>query len=100
MLVSIFFLNGESVFSMESIIEKDLAIKYCDSVEKNLFKGLDNERILKYEYFFNSINKEAIKNKEGNLEKFTFEVESICSYKLDNYEKKKFKQMFRKFFYN
>ena len=32
-----------------------MAKKYYDSLKKSLFKGLDSESTLKYEYFFSSI---------------------------------------------
>ena len=68
--VSTLFLYGESAFSNVTNIENYLAYKYCDSLEKNLFKGLDNERILKYEYFFDSVNFKALNEeleKTGNF---------------------------------
>ena len=43
------------IYTEKKIDHKDLAKKYCDSLEKNLFKGLDKESTLKYEYFFSSI---------------------------------------------
>ena len=93
--VSILFLFSESAFSKVTSIEKNLAYKYCDSLEKNLFKGLDNEKILKYEYFFNSINIEAIKGDLEKLSNFPTEVEVICSYKLSNEEKNDINNLFK-----
>ena len=95
--VSIFFLYSESAFSKVTSIEKNLAYKYCDSIEKNLFKGLDNEKILKYEYFFNSINIEAINGDLEKLSNFPTEVEIICSYKLSNEEKNDIKNLYKEF---
>ena len=43
------------IFTEKKIAHNNLAKKYCDSLEKNLFKGLDKESTLKYEYFFSSI---------------------------------------------
>tara|TARA_Y100001933_G_scaffold212633_1_gene217816 strand:+ start:18 stop:392 length:375 start_codon:yes stop_codon:yes gene_type:complete len=83
---SIIFLNNQSVFSDVIRIERNLALKYCDSIESNLFEGLDNERILKYEYFFNSVEREAINEESVNIKNFASEVEYICSYRLDNEE--------------
>ena len=88
---SIFFFNSEPAFSKVTNFERDLAYKYCKSIESNMFKGLDNERILKYEYFFNSINIKEIKE-ETDLVNFTSEVENICSYKLNIEEKEDFKR--------
>tara|TARA_B100000900_G_scaffold141742_1_gene120099 strand:- start:804 stop:1178 length:375 start_codon:yes stop_codon:yes gene_type:complete len=95
--VSILFLFSESAFSKVTSIEKNLAYKYCDSLEKNLFKGLDNEKILKYEYFFNSINIEAINGDLEKLSNFPTEVEIICSYKLSNEEKNDIKNLYKEF---
>ena len=95
--VSILFLYSESAFSKVTSIEKNLAYKYCDSLEKNLFKGLDNEKILKYEYFFNSINIEAINGDLEKLSNFPTEVEIICSYKLSNEEKNDIKNLYKEF---
>ena len=95
--VSILFLFSESAFSKVTSIEKNLAYKYCDSLEKNLFKGLDNEKILKYEYLFNSINIEAINGDLEKLSNFPTEVEIICSYKLSNEEKNDIKNLYKEF---
>ena len=78
--------------------ERNLAYKYCKSIESNMFKGLDDERILKYEYFFNSVNKENIN--ESILKNFTSEVEKICSYKLDSEEKEDFHKELKTFLSN
>ena len=84
----ILFLYNEPVLSKDTKIERNLAYKYCNSVERNLFKGLDNERILKYKYFFNSVNVEEIKS----LSIFASEVENICSYKISDEEIEDFKE--------
>ena len=88
---SIFFFNSEPAFSKVTNLERDLAYKYCKSIESNMFKGLDNERILKYEYFFNSIKMKEIKE-ETDIVNFTSEVEDICSYKLNIEEEEDFKR--------
>ena len=46
--------SGE-IYKEKKIANNKLAIKYCDSLKKNLFKGLDKEETLKYEYFFLSL---------------------------------------------
>ena len=97
LFISILFLNSESGFSMNINNEKNLALRYCDSKEKNLFKGLDNERLLKYEYFFNSINAEAINEIEG-LNNFVSEVEKNCSYKLNIKEQNEMNELLNNFF--
>ena len=98
--VSTLFLYGESAFSNVSNIENYLAYKYCDSLEKNLFKGLDNEKILKYEYFFNSVNKGNKKDGIEILNNFISEVENICSYKLKIEEKEDFRKELQKYLFN
>ena len=95
---SIIFLYTESSFSMITNIEKNLAYKYCDSIEKNLFKGLENERILKYEYFLNLINTEAKSEEIEDLSNFVLDVENICSYKLNSEEQKEFKELLEDIF--
>ena len=78
----ILFSYNEPAFSEISKIESNLALKYCDSKDKNLFKGLDNEKILKYEYFFNSINKNDLNDKDKIIKNLTLEIKNICSYNL------------------
>ena len=53
-LINALHIFGE-IYTEKKIANNHLAKKYCDSLEKNLFKGLDKESILKYEYFFSSI---------------------------------------------
>ena len=100
LFISILLFYSKSAFSKNINIEKNLAYKYCDSIERNLFKGLDNERILKYEYFFNMANKKDIKDQIDNLKNFTSEVESICSYKLNNVEVEDFRELLKTFLLN
>ena len=100
LFIAIFFLFSESAISSDTNIEKNLAYKYCKSKESNMFKGLDNERILKYEYFFNSIKKGAINEETENLSFFTLEVENICSYKLSSEEKEEFSKELSKYISN
>tara|TARA_Y100001933_G_C18763617_1_gene465087 strand:- start:127 stop:501 length:375 start_codon:yes stop_codon:yes gene_type:complete len=100
LFISILLFYSKSAFSKDINIEKNLAYKYCDSIERNLFKGLDNERILKYEYFFNMANKKDIKDQIDNLKNFTSEVESICSYKLNNVEVEDFRELLKTFLLN
>ena len=89
--IAILILFSIPVFSNDTNTERNLAYKYCKSIESNMFKGLDNERILKYEYFFNSIKMKEIKE-ETDIVNFTSEVEDICSYKLNIEEKEDFKR--------
>ena len=102
-LISIVFililsLCSEAAFSKVTNIEMDLVYKYCDSLEKNLFKGLDNESILKYEYFFNSIDFKAINEELEKSENFATDVEAICSYKLSIEEKEDINKLIKKFY--
>ena len=100
LFISILILFSIPVFSNDTNTERNLAYKYCKSIESNMFKGLDDERILKYEYFFNSINKENIKEDEKILNNFTSEVEEICSYKLNNEDINYFKKELKKIISN
>ena len=100
-VMSIFFianliLFSVPVFSNDTNMERNLAYKYCKSIESNMFKGLDDERILKYEYFFNSI-KEATNEATEIIDNFTSEVENICSYKLNSEENEDFRKELNKY---
>ena len=97
LFISILILFSIPVFSHDTNTERNLAYKYCKSIESNMFKGLDNERILKYEYFFNSINKEAINDDIANLTNIISEVETLCSYKLNSEEQLEFKNLLKSF---
>ena len=98
--IGILILLSVLAFSNDNNTERDLAYKYCKSIESNMFKGLDDERILKYEYFFNSVNKENINEGEEILKNFTSEVEEICSYKLNSEEKSDFQKALKTFLSN
>ena len=100
LFLSVIFLYTEPAFSKITNIEKNLAYKYCDSIERNLFKGLDNERILKYEYFFNHINKEIKSEEKENLQDLVSDVEKICYYKLKAEELEDFKKLLEDFSIN
>jgi len=56
------------IYIEKKIINYHLAEKYCDSLEKNLFKGLDNESTLKYEYFFSDIPDNYLEEENKFLE--------------------------------
>ena len=100
LLVSFILFYSESAFSKVYNIEKNLAYKYCDSIKQNLFKGLDNEKVLKYKYLFSSLNKEVIKEEILDLASFSLKVESLCSYSLSIEEKEDMKKMLNKFLSN
>ena len=90
LFIAILILFSVPAFSNDINTERNLAYKYCKSVESNMFRGLDDETILKYEYFFNSVNIENTKEISELLNNFTSEVELICSYKLNIEEKEEF----------
>ena len=52
----------EKYIKKKKLVNNQLAFKYCDSLKKNLFKGLDKEATLKYEYFFSSLPYDSIKD--------------------------------------
>ena len=97
LFISILLLYSMPVFSNDTNTERNLAYKYCKSIESNMFRGLEDERILKYEYFFNSINEENTNEIEELLNNFTLEVENICSYKLNSDEKEDFRKELKKY---
>jgi len=100
LFIAILILYSLPAFSNETNTESNLAYKYCKSIESNMFKGLEDERILKYEYFFNSVNKEITNEESDIFNNFTSEVEKICSYKLNSEEKKNFLIELNKFLSN
>ena len=100
LFTQILFLYNEPVLSKDTKIERNLAYKYCNSLERNLFKGLDNERILKYEYFFSDIKKQEIYEIEKNSSNFYSEIEDICSYKLKSEEKQDIENLLKEFLSN
>ena len=79
--------SGE-IYKEKKIANNQLAIKYCDSLKKNLFKGLDKEATLKYEYFFSSIPDNYIKDENKFLEIFKSNIKSICHMISRNLKKK------------
>ena len=97
LFIAILILFSMPVFSNDTNIERNLAYKYCKSIESNMFKGLEEERILKYEYFFNSVNKENKNEGEEVLNNLNTEVEDICSYKMNKEEKEDFLKELKKY---
>ena len=100
LFIAILILFSIPAFSNGTNTERDLAYKYCKSLESNMFKGLDDERILRYEYYFNSVNEENTNEVEELLNNFTSEVEKICSYKLNSEEKEDFRKELKKYISN
>ena len=100
LFIGILILFSVPAFSNDNNTERNLAYKYCKSIESNMFKGLDDERILKYEYFFNSVNKEKINEGMEKLKVFASEVERICAYKLNSEEKEDFRKELKTYLSN
>ena len=100
LFIAILILFSIPVFSNDINTERNLAYKYCKSIESNMFKGLDDERILKYEYFFNSVNEENTIEVAELLNNITSEVEKICSYKLNSEEREDFRKELNKYVSN
>ena len=98
-LVIVILLNHNAVLSENINLENLLALKYCDSLERKLFDGLENERVLKYKYFFNTINFNIFKN-NFNIDRFANEVEYLCNYKLNLKERDDFNLLLELYFSN
>ncbi len=96
-LINVMPIFGE-IYTEKKIANNYLANKYCDSLEKNLFKGLDKESTLKYEYFFSSIPDNYIKDENKFLEIFKSDVKSICSYDISKSNEKEFKSFLDNYF--
>ena len=89
--------SGE-IYKEKKIANNQLALKYCDSLKKNLFKGLDKEATLKYEYFFSSIPDNYIKDENKFLEIFISDVKSTCSFDFSKSNEKEFKSFLNNYF--
>ncbi len=96
-LTNVLPVSGE-IYKEQKIANNQLAFKYCDSLKKNLFKGLDKEATLKYEYFFSSIPDNYIKDENKFLEIFISDVKSICSYDFSKSNEKEFKSFLNNYF--
>ena len=96
-LINILPVSGE-IYVEKKIANNQLAIKYCDSLKKNLFKGLDKEATLKYEYFFSSLPYYSIKDENKFLKIFKSDVKSICSYEVSESNEKEFKSFLKNYF--
>ena len=96
-LINIPPVSGE-INTGTKIVNNQLAIKYCDSLKKNIFKGLDKESILKYEYFFSAMPDDFIKDENKFLEIFKSDVKSICSYDITQSNEKEFKSFLKNYF--
>ena len=85
------------IYTEKKIANNHLAKKYCDSLEKNLFKGLDKELTLKYEYLFSAMPNDFIKDENKFLEIFKSDVKSICSYNISQSNEKEFKSFLKNY---
>ena len=101
-LVINFFLKPLSIYAItypqEDITSNQLAEKYCDSLGKNLFTGLDNESTLKYEYFFSAIPENSIKDQNKFLKEFKSDVQYICSYEISQSNEKELNLFLKNYF--
>ena len=92
LVINFIFLKTLPIFAItypqEDITSNQLAEKYCDSLGKNLFTGLDNESTLKYEYFFSAIPENSIKDQNKFLKEFKSDVQYICSYEISQSHEK------------
>ena len=86
------------IYLEKNIAKNYLAEKYCDSLKKNLFKGLDKESTLKYEYFFSSIPDDLIKDEKKFLEIFKSDVKSTCAYEVSESNAQEFKSFLKNYF--
>jgi len=82
----------------KNIANNHLAKKYCDSLEKNLFTGLDRELTLKYEYFFSAMPDDFIKDENKFVEIFKSDVKAICSYDISQSNEEEFTSFLKNYF--
>ena len=102
LVIKFTFLNTLPIFANTykkiNISNNQLAEKYCDSLSKNLFTGLEKESKLKYEYFFSSIPDDFIKDQNKFLETFKSDVSSICSYEISESNEEEFAEFVKTYF--
>ena len=102
LVINFIFLKTLPIFAItypqEDITSNQLAEKYCDSLGKNLFTGLDNESTLKYEYFFSAIPENSIKDQNKFLKEFKSDVKFICSYEISKSNEKEFNLYLKNYF--
>ena len=101
----IFLSNSKIAFSNDlnkninylNSAEEELANKYCDSINKKIFNGLNNEASLKYEYYFSSLKKVPRKDNKLFFKHFKLKVMKKCSYKLTEVDEREFTNFIKKF---
>tara|TARA_B100000212_G_C27072710_1_gene404680 strand:+ start:217 stop:600 length:384 start_codon:yes stop_codon:yes gene_type:complete len=104
-LITIFISSSKIVFSeglnqnINYIIssEERLAIKYCDATNKDIFDGLNKENLLKYEYYFSTLNIPKNKDPEKFFKEFILNIKKNCSLILNEREQMEFKSYIKKF---
>ena len=89
--------NENAQHSSDINIIKKVTKEFCDSKQKRLFKGLDQEKTLKYEYFFSSIPKNSVIDKSELIDNLFSNINLNCSYKVSDSEKKDFEFFLNKF---
>ena len=77
--------------------EEQIAIRYCDAINKKIFKGLNKEASLKYEYYFSSFKKPSTKDHKLFLKIFKLKVMKNCSYKFTEEDNKEFTSFIKNF---
>ena len=77
--------------------QEELALKYCDAINKNIFDGLEKEVLLKYEYYFSSLKNPNFTNPDIFFKEFRFKLKKICSYKLSEKEEQELLSLIKKF---
>ena len=105
--IFIFLYNSRIIFSNDlnkninnlKTPEEELATKYCDAINKNIFNGLNKEESLKYEYYFSSLKKVSRKDHKLFFKDFKLLVMKKCSYKLTEVDDKEFTNFIKKFLY-
>ena len=80
-------LDADNEFK-SSNIKENLVLLYCDSLNKDIFNGLENESILKYEYFFSSMPNEKIDEPKKFVSEFKSKVKETCLYELNEFDEK------------
>ena len=102
LVINFIFLKTLTIYAItypqEDITSNQLAEKYCDSLGKNLFTGLDNESTLKYEYFFSAIPENSIKDQNKFLKEFKSDVKFICSYEISKSNEKELNLYLKNYF--
>ena len=90
--INFIFLNTLPIFAIthqqKNTPSNQLAEKYCDSLGKNLFTGLDNESTLKYEYFFSAIPENSFKDQNKFLKEYKSDVNLYVHMRFQNLIKK------------